>query len=534
MSIEAEPRALVGSPKRAWRYAMLAPLFSLLVTQPWVAHPFPVWDYAEMLPLLRRSHGLLGAFQALASFYRAQGRANYLTYAQIALTWGTAGAHPVGWQLQRALFMLAAALLLVVVARRLGATPLAAAVGALVFVLAVPSTEGWLLLMGEPLALCLLLLLVLAAAGFRTTPAWRSRALLIALLAAALLLCKEVLGVLLPAVLLFAVSWVPGEGFRRPALGPRERRLALLLLGVLALEVWSVRAALHDAAPQSYAAAYGAGGVGIGRIGTLVQAMLLPARFVSAGAATDLYPANLAFVLLLILGLAQPKEGASRSKGWGWWAAGLLSYPLVGALVYAPWPRYSAFYGIPFFAGSVGLLIAAAGAVERAHRIGRWLAGILGGLTVLYCALVAERVIAEKHALSGLAVEIAQALPRAPRLDTLFVVSPSRGGRRWPVNARELSHYAAAIGVAESALPAMLDVSCETVARRLSQPLGRNAVLNDQNPCGRLPVRSAQWQAEVRYRDWLSLGSRRDTVRVELLAPSWGVEGAPARTPDPP
>src|SRR5437870_5517385 len=98
---------------RAWSLAALVACLSLLVTRPWNPGAFPVWDYAELLPLLRASHGFWGAVQTLAHFNRADGRANYLAYAQFALSWGVAGDHPVGWQWQRAIFMLGAAALLV-------------------------------------------------------------------------------------------------------------------------------------------------------------------------------------------------------------------------------------------------------------------------------------------------------------------------------------------------------------------------------------------------------------------------------------
>ena len=495
---------------RAWSLAALVPCLSLLVTRPWNPGAFPVWDYAELLPLLRASHGFWGAVQTLAHFNRADGRANYLAYAQFALSWGVAGDHPVGWQWQRAIFMLGAAALLV----------LAAALSGLLFCLAVPSTEGWLFLMGEPLALMLLLLFVLAAAGYRGSYAWRSRALLLALLAGLVMLTKEVLGVCLPLLVLFALCWEP-DGFQRPRFGARERWLFGCLLVVLLLEALSVRAALHDAVPQGYASAYGSGTLGLGRLATLFQAMLLPTRFVSAGAATLLYPANLAFLLVLVLGLAQPASGTLRPRGWGWWPAGLLAFPLIGALTYALWPRYSAFYGIPFFAASAGLFLAAASWIERSHRVGRWVALVLGIAAIGYSAMVADRVIREKHALSALAVMIAQSFSRAPRLDTLLLVSPRQGGRRWPVSARGLGHYAVAIGEPDSVLPVMREAPCEDIARRLGRPLGRNAILNDQNPCGPLPSRTFAWRTEIRYRDWVSFAPLRDTVQVEILAPSW-------------
>ncbi|NOT09020.1 MAG: hypothetical protein HOP28_12545 [Gemmatimonadales bacterium] len=526
---EESPAPVASGGRGAWLAAMLAPLLSVFVVRPWVPHPFPVWDYAEMLPLLRSSRGFAEAFTALASFYRAEGRANYLTYAQIAATWLIAGEHPVVWQLQRALFMLLAAILFVWVARRLGATPLAAGLGAALFSVAVPSTEGWLLLMGEPLAVILLLLLVGLSAGYRTSSDWPRRALLIALLSLGVMMTKEVLGLCLPVIVLFAVSWTREQGFARPTFGSRERRLAALLLLVLIIEFGSFWSAWKSASPESYANAYGAAGFELSRVGTLFQAMLFPARFTSSSVATLLYPANAAFLLLLILGCARPAVGGRRAPGAGWLALGLLSFPLLGAFAYALWPRYSAFYGIPFFAASAGLMVLALGGVERGQRsVGRWLAGGLGVIAVAFAAIVCSRVVQEKNVLAEIAHEVVISFPRESKLDTLFMVVPTRGGRRWPVNARELSHYAAAVNVPASAIPIVVDASCEDVGRRLGAPLGRSAILNDQNACGRLPAHTRRFGREVRYLDWLSGRTITDSVQVELLAPAWAKAAPPS------
>jgi hypothetical protein len=507
--------------RRAWLLASLAPLAVLAVVRPWVRQAFAVWDYPEVIPILRRAHGVWNGVMAIAAFNRPDGRADYLSYLQFALTFGAAGDNPVGWQLERALVMLATAVLLVWVARRLGATPLAAAVAATVFAVSVPGTEGWLLLAGEPLSAMLVLLMALAAAGYTTTPAWRSRAVVIAALAALVMLSKEVHGLCLPPVVLLAMCWDPEKGFRRPAFGPRELWLAVLLLVVLVLETWNVVSALHDAVKGSYASQFGRAGALSAGFWTLLQAMLLPTRFSSAGIGTALYPANLTFLLLLILGFARPADGAPRARGWWWWVLGLLSYPVIGAVTYSLWYRYSAFYGIPFFLGSAGLLALAASSIERGHPAGRAIVAVLGVLTIGYSTIVSARTIRQKHATADLALRISQALPAAPRLDTVFVVTPRQGGRRWPITGWELRRYGLAFGASDSMLPVMEDASCEAVASRLQQPLGRNAVLDDQNPCGRLGERTVTWAADVGYRDWLTLRAVPDTLRVDLLAPSW-------------
>jgi hypothetical protein len=89
------------------------------------------------------------------------------------------------------------------------------------------------------------------------------------------------------------------------------------------------------------------------------------------------------------------------------------------------------------------------------------------------------------------------------------------------VNASELKSYAVFMEVPDSMMPVIKDASCEDVVRRLQGPLGRTAVLNDQNPCGRLPERTVVWTEDLGYLDWTSWREVPVTMRVELLAPSW-------------
>lgn len=510
---------------RAWLFASLTPFFALAIFRPWVRGAFPVWDYPEHLSILRGAPGVLNGAKAIALSYRPSGRANYLTFFQISLTGGLVGTDVIGWQVARAVVMLGAAVLLIWVARRLGATPLAAAIAAGVWIIAVPSTEGWLLLAAEQVGTVLLLLTVLAAAGYATIPAWRGRAVLIALLCGCVMLAKEMMGFCLPMVVLLAVCWNPDKGFRRPVLGPRERWLALLLLFVIALEAWSVRTTMQSATPGNYASLFGRSVFDAGRAFGLFQAMLFPARFTSGGIATTLYPANLAVLGMLLLGLLLPANGPPAKQGRIWWALWLLSFPVLGALVYGMWPRYSSYYGIPFFTGSAGLLALAATRLERRGAGGRLIAVLLGCVAIFYTALASTQVVRHREATASLAARISNALPASPHLDTLLLATPPQGGRQWPVNASELHAYASFVGVPDSVMPVMRDASCEEIVRRLQRPLERTAVLNDLNPCGRLPDATISWTEDWAYVDWASLRWIPVAMRVDLLAPLWATFG---------
>ena len=354
-----------------WLMAVLAPLLAVAAIRPDTPSAFPVWDYDDMLPLFRQSHGVASAFHALVAFTRLDGRANYLTYLYLAATWRAAGDNPVAWQWHRAVVMLLCGALFVLVARRLGATPLLAAIAAIVLLLAVPSTEGWLFLMGEPLATALLLLALLVAFGFRTADHWHWRVAAIALLCLAVMLTKEVLGICLPVVVAVAACWEPGTGWQRPRFGARERWLALALLVVLLLETTSVVSALRHASPQAYARSFAEGGWSPGNALVLFQGMLLPDRFTSASWLSDLYPGNAAWLALIVLGFLAAQRLAPEARRRFWQAAAaLIAIPLVGALTYSLWPRYSAFYGIPFFTASTGLFLLAGAAVAGESAAG--------------------------------------------------------------------------------------------------------------------------------------------------------------------
>jgi hypothetical protein len=194
--------------------------------------------------------------------------------------------------------------------------------------------------------------------------------------------------------------------------------------------------------------------------------------------------------------------------------------PLIGAAAYAFWPRYSAFYGIPFWAGAAGLLVAGASAVERRGGIGRVVAPAALALIVVFSAIVADRTVREKRAFAGVAEDIARAIPAWPGVDSLLMAVPAQGNRRWPVTAGELERYAIALGLPESGVPPSLDISCEQMVARFRAGLARVALINDAGPCGRLPVRTGLHVRAYRYLDWLSFRWIRDSVLVESLVPA--------------
>src|SRR5687768_11595358 len=76
---------------RALLFASLTPSLPLAIFPPWVRGAFPLWDYPDVLGILRGAPGVLNGAKAIAVSYLPTGRANYLTFFQLSLTEGLVG-----------------------------------------------------------------------------------------------------------------------------------------------------------------------------------------------------------------------------------------------------------------------------------------------------------------------------------------------------------------------------------------------------------------------------------------------------------
>ena len=506
-----------GASRAMWATAFLLPFLSLFVFQPWLPHPHPVWDWGDLVPLFRSSEGLVETVQVLAERYGLEGRANLLGYLQLALTWHVAGDSAVGWQMIRAAQMLAMGVLFVAACRRGGATPLAAGLGGLIMLLGASSVEGWLFIMGEPLGTCFLLVMFLLCAGYPSSDRWRRDAVLVGAAGLCVLLTKEFLGFAILPIIALAFLGDGRYGLGKWRWETRDRWLFVSLALALAVKLLILIPVLLAPTPPGYSSAYGSSATSTEGVLALILAMSLPTWFASSRLGALWYPANLLTIILLVGGgLLGLRRCWPRVPVWG-----LLSLlPLLGALAYSFWPRYSAFYGIPFWTASAGLLVACVASMHPISRSTSLAANTALLLIAFYCGIVAERTVREKHALAGVAEDIARAIPIWQGVDSIFVVAPASGVRRWPVTGGELERYAIALGVPGSSVPGGQDITCEAALERLRSGLTRAALINDPRVCGTLPVRTDLHLRAYTYLDWLSLGRLGDSVIVESLVPS--------------
>ncbi|HRX18968.1 MAG: hypothetical protein KC544_05145 [Gemmatimonadetes bacterium] len=489
-----------------------------LIYRPLATLPVAVWDFREFLPILDAGSGIADRYRALLDYYAGHGRMNPLFYLTFVLQHAAFGADPIGWQVVRFAVMAIDLVLLWWFAGRLGADGWGRFVATALFAVATPVVGGWIQLMAEPLALLALLGAAHLALGYREAPRWPLRAAGIVGCLAVAFLCKEVVGVFGAVVVLLAVAGWPIP--RVPAPVERTRVIALALAALLvALAVGAMILAVRSGPEATgYGMAYGSAGLSPARLWHNLVATTLPVRPEGRAALALLYPANLVLVALAMLGLHGWRPADARVRGW---ALGLgLLLPLLGALAYWPWPKFDAFYGLPFFVGPALLL---GGAVTvlgaRGGAAARWGRGA-ALVAVGYAVIPALRSVDAAAARLRLDQSAAAIIARLGPADTVLVLGPTASDRRLPVAAAELHDYAIATHlVAADRAPTVLDVPCERYAPGASP---RYAYLSYSYGCGRFPEPGLRLASPYPWRDWLTLTPHVDTLAVDL-------DGAPIR-----
>lgn len=490
------------------------------VYRPWVALPFNVWDYYEFLPILRATPGAADQLAELVSYYSQQGRQNTLFYATFVVQWHLFGEDNLGWQGARFGTMAIVVGLSWVVLRRFGLTRFSAAAGSSLFLAGTAVSRAWVQLMAEPQALIALLLATLFALRFQETPHWKASAVGIAALVGFVALSKEVLVVLAGLVVLLALCWQADGTLRIDRRSPRNRLLGSLALAVVLMVGGLLLYVRQLPIATGYGMAYGQGALSLGRFGEILLAELLPLRSGAGAALGLLYPANLLFMVVVVLGWRERLFGSAASKR-AWIELGLIAaIPIVGALVYLPWPKYDSFYALPFHFGAVLLFGSAVSNLEKRGKGQQVVVWIAAGLTVAYLALASRRAIAVSSAALRLNAALARNLPAFQSFDSVVIAGPRTGPEALPVSGEELRLYAIAMGYAEpEELPAVRDTDCEGGRRLLRDGMGRQVLASYSYGCGRFQNPSVRLTESYRYRDWLTLAPVHDSISADFLVP---------------
>ena len=494
----------------AWTLGLVA--LGILLYRPWQRVPFDITDYSEILPLLKGATGGLDSLRALLAYYLGHGRTNVLTSALIWIQWELFGAHAPAWRLFRALLFGILLWQFLRTARLFHSSPLAAGLGASLFVVSRPAAEGWLRLTGEPLATIFFLAAIGVAAGFHTSVRPMKASLVLAFLSAGMILTKETMVVCVPLVFLVAATWRGEQGFRIPKPDRRLLVVATALGAVVALSCAAILLVSRSSPPEAYARVYGSASLDLVRFQYNALAIIWPLgepfRFFSAyGTIT-----SWAVVLGLLLAIRRGPP-ASIATGIGL----LLLVSVAGALVYLPWQRLETFYAIPFLVGPAGLLAIASQGWAGRHRLRRALTTGLLASILLPPAAAASRDASARAATRWVDSELARAIQDLPEGDTLVFAVLRKPDQAWQGRAPTMARYSAAL-FGDGRVPPSAEETCDEVGHRLNgTPPQGEIIVSYHHWCGPLPGADRTITRNFQLLFLRPLGFQAGRVSADLL-----------------
>lgn len=515
-SSDTAARRRIGVSSLAAIASWLAVAFALYA--PSAARPFDIVDFPQFLPLLRASDSAWMQYRAIVDLYVSEGRMSLLAYAFLVLKWHLFGEWVVGWQLVRFAQMVAAASLLYVLLRAWGVSRLGAYCASTLILCSQVTSLAWIRLnMSEPLGLVLLLLALLLATRVPSWARGRRSLVLLASLAAAMLLMKEMLFATFPAIL-WAYAAFDGQGAPRPLrLDRRFWTAAAVLASVCILILMPVAFVALTAPARAYARQFSPAALSPTNIAFPLLAILAPFPPVLTDASPIVFAGFVTYALILVVGARAyvTTEDDRRMARDRIWLAVL--FPLCCGLAYAPWPNFSLLYAIPYLLSPTLLLGVGITGLER--LLGRWT--VLGGIAFLLVltpmaasALAYSRRTDAYLRLSLGVVEMARALPRDKPVMVAACDLPTDS---W----REIGFVLHRFGTSmQMDLPHFVDADCEVATHLLRSGARDSSVIvvtpiTPPLPPGARVVRKTAWSIS-----FPQLRARQEEVAAVVLAAS--------------
>ena len=462
---------------------------------------------------------MIDRFRALVDYYASlQGRLNLFAYAFIALKWSVFGPDTAAWQLARFAQMCGIVMGVFILLRRLDTSRAAAVAGASLFISASGAAHGWYrLTMGEPLGFMLMLGAALVATAYHEASRWRPMAAAIALLLVGSLLAKEMLVGGVPFVLFIACCWRPKHAVAPLRCTPRNVWLIASTLLATAAVLLPVGVIALSARPDSFSSAYGTAAISAGRFVDILQAMLLPVYPVFQ------FPANLLYLVTAVTGWWLVFKHSPTRRHPLTLLAVALSLPVMGAVLYLPWPKFEQFYRLPFLLGPALLLAWAVTWIQHYAARAVWIAYIGCAGIVAYSSINAQRLARTAGARQEVNAAVAGSLVAHASRDSVMVATPALlpVPQRWWGPGPSLRRYAGVMARAAT-LPPVRDADCLSAAALLRAGVGRAALISYSTWCGVLPHPTQTVRRQYSYIDWLTLTPRTDSLRADIFAPETG------------
>jgi hypothetical protein len=253
--------------------------------------------------------------------------------------------------------------------RRLGASTLGAIAGSSIFLVAPAATRGWVqLTMAEPLGTLLLLALCLTIIppGPSRKNRWRWPAA--ALLVAGIILSKEMLAATLSLPLGLALITDQEGRLRGPALRRHAKQTLALFVGVGVVCGGALAVVMLAVPRDGYYLTYGQSLRPVTDTALIWLATFSPVDPVRGLPRPALTAALALLALLVVTGCCLMLRTTRPNSSCRWLIALAVAFPLIGALAYAPWPAYLAFYAIPYLIGASILIALAMTGLQRASH----------------------------------------------------------------------------------------------------------------------------------------------------------------------
>jgi hypothetical protein len=485
--------------------ALLAPIILLAaaVYRPWVPTPFPIGDWGGMLSHLSGSDGFAERYRALMDAYTQDGRFFPGVVASWVIRWTLLGDNPVAWQWARFGLMTANIVAAFVFLRRVGCSAVAAASSLVLFVVSAMAIQSWVLFqIAEPDGLLFVLIASIMATAYRRT----ARPLLLGVgIAGSLVIAifmKETYVIAVPFVLAIAACITGPTQYRAPAMS--RRNIGLVggtAAAVLICNVVPVLLTRAGTADNTYGGRYGLSTLTVGHLSNVFTSMFLPVTRL------PWFPANVAFAAILAGGIVLTMKSARER-------APLVPYviafalPLLGALLYLPWPTIEGYYAAGVLPGlTLGLALALT-RIGGASRAVRLVAGAAMLMIALYGGTFATSFIAAHRAAREVEAETARELARHSDARELIVgvATPRSDG---PF-ADALRLYATAHGARD--LPPGQEVSCEEAARLINAGTPGRVIVTFVPPCAEDAFANVRNHRTIRRayvtREWKTLRPR--------------------------
>lgn len=507
------PHSIPAPPQRPWAaWAALTAVLAgaLVVYQPWQGAPFDILDFSEFLPLFHRSDGFLERFLALVDYYAGQhGRLNIISCAALAAKWSLLEDVPALWQLARFAQMSLVTVGAYWLLRRLRIDPGGAVCGAMLFVVADSAMNAWVrLTMSEPLGVLFVLAAAILATRFQNSDRWRLLAWAIAAFLAGALLTKEMLVGCVPFVLALGLTFHQ-QGWHKPSWTPKTRWLLGATAALVGGALLAIGLVLLAVPQEGFASLYGEAVPSLHRLLRNYRRMALPANSFLPGLWVLTFPPNLLFTITslggLLTALARPQTR--------WAAIGVagiaVTMPLMGAVLYLPWPQYHSFYGLPYLFGQALLLGFAVTVLVRENPRLRW--AVYGAclMVALITGSIAQQQAERIRAGQTLNAAVAAAVLEYSAVDSIVVVVGGRASQAWQGTGATLRRYALA-GQPGAQLPPGVEATCGDIGQGF-QP----GVVLIVNPRGSCPVAGDPLGTLVepyRYASWRDVQLVRDSV----------------------